>query len=79
VRNINRGPYKTLKVDYMSNKTRSSHGFANINYNSFSPLLDYNTKCYKSNNYGHIERDYRRNMTKSPKQNKEQYVLSKHK
>jgi hypothetical protein len=44
VRNINRGPYKTSKHDYVRNKTISYHGFANKKYNSFSPLLDYDTK-----------------------------------
>jgi hypothetical protein len=47
VRKINRGSYKTSKNDYVSNKTRISHGFANINYNSFSPLLDYDIESYK--------------------------------
>jgi hypothetical protein len=76
VRDRNRGSYKTSKDDYVSNKTRSSHGFANINYNSFSPLLD--IECYKCNNYGHIAHDCRSNMIKSPKQNKEEDVLTKH-
>jgi hypothetical protein len=78
VRNINRGPYKTSKDDYVSNKTISSHGFANINYNSFAPLLDYDIECYKCNNYGHIARDCRSNIIKSPKQNREEDVLTKH-
>jgi hypothetical protein len=47
VRDINIGSYKTSKNDYVRNKTRSSHGFVDRNYNSFSPLLDYNTECYK--------------------------------
>jgi hypothetical protein len=54
VKDRNRGSYKTSKNDYVSNKTKSSHGFVDKNYNSFSPLLDYNIKCYKFNNYGHI-------------------------
>jgi hypothetical protein len=33
VRNRNRGPYKTLKDDYVMKKNKSSHGFANRNYN----------------------------------------------
>jgi hypothetical protein len=70
-RHRNRGPYKTSKDYYVSNKTIISHGFANINYNSFSPLLDYDTEFYKCNNYGHIARDCRRNIIKSPKQNRE--------
>jgi hypothetical protein len=79
VRDRNRGSYKTSKDDYVSNKTRSSHGFANKNYNSFSPLLDYNIECYKCNNYGHIAHYCRSNIVGPPKQNKEEDVLSKHK
>jgi hypothetical protein len=48
VRNRNRGSYKTSKDDYVSNKTRSFHGFAKINCNSFSHLLD--IEFYKCNN-----------------------------
>jgi hypothetical protein len=62
----------------VSNKTRSSHGFVDINYNSFAPLLDYNTECYKCNNYGHKAHDYRSNIIKYPKQNMEEDVLTKH-
>jgi hypothetical protein len=58
----------------VSNKTRSSHGFVDRNYNSFSPLLDYNVECYKCNNYGHIACDCRSNIIK-----KEEDVLAKHK
>jgi hypothetical protein len=57
VRNRNTGPYTTSKDDYMSNKTRSSHGFTNRNYNSFAHILDYDIESYKYNNYGHIARD----------------------
>jgi hypothetical protein len=59
VRDINKGSHKTTKNDYMSNKTRSSHGFVDRNYNSFAPLFDYNDECYKCNNYGNIACDYR--------------------
>jgi hypothetical protein len=62
----------------VSNKTKISHGFVDRNYNSFSPLLDYNIECYKCNNYGHIACDCRSNIIKSPKQNKEEDVLTKH-
>jgi hypothetical protein len=78
VRNKNRGTYKTSKDHYVSNKTLSSHGFDNINYNSFAPLLDYDTEFHKSNNYGHITRECRSNIIKSPKKNKEEDVLTKH-
>ena len=40
VRDINKGSYKTTKNYYVRNKTRSSHGFVDRNYNSFYPLLD---------------------------------------
>jgi hypothetical protein len=78
VRDINRGSYKTSMNDYVRKKTRSSHGFVDRNYNSFAPLLDYNIECYKCNNYGHIARDYRSIIIKYPKQNMEEYFLTKH-
>jgi hypothetical protein len=34
-------------------------GFVNINYNSFSPLMDKNIACYKCNYVGHKARDCR--------------------
>ena len=71
VRDRNRDSCKTSKNDYVSNKTRSSHGFVDRNYNSFSPLLDYNTECYKWNNYGNIARDYKRIIIKFHRQNRE--------
>jgi hypothetical protein len=64
VRDINIVPYKTTKNDYVSNKTRISHGFIDRNYNSFAPLLDYNVECYNCNNYVHITRDRRSNTIK---------------
>jgi hypothetical protein len=67
VRNKNIGPYNTSKDDYMRDKTRSSLRFTNKNYNSFSPLLDYDTKCYKCNNYGHIACEFRSGILNSPK------------
>ena len=76
VRYKNKGVCKTSKVVYVSRKTRSSHEFTNKKYNSFSPLLD--TECYKCNNYGHMAHENRRNMIKSPKQNMEEDVLTKH-
>ena len=78
MRNINRGPNKTSKDDNVSNKTMSSHGFANRNYTSFSPLIDYDTECYKCNNYGYIEHDCKSRITKYPKNYMEEYVLTKH-
>ena len=39
------------EYDHMNNITSSNQ--RSRNYNSFSPLLDYNIECYKCNNYGH--------------------------
>jgi hypothetical protein len=79
VRDINRGSYKTSNDDYVSNKNRISHGFSNINYNSFSPILDCNNECFKCNKYGHIACYCRSNIVGPPKQNREEDVLSKNK
>jgi hypothetical protein len=70
VRYRNIGSYKTSKNDYVIFKTISYHGFVDRNYNSFSPLLDYNIECYKCNKYGHIAHDCIRNIINSPKQYK---------
>jgi hypothetical protein len=78
MRDRDRGSYKTLKDDYVSNKNKIYHGFANINYDSFVPLLDYNIECYNFHNYGHIGHYCRRSIVGPPKQNKEEYVLTKH-
>jgi hypothetical protein len=37
----------------------NNHGFFNISYNSFSPLMDKNIACYKCNYLGHKARDCR--------------------
>jgi hypothetical protein len=78
VKKRNKGPYKTSKDGYVSNKIKSSHGFSNRNYNSFAPLLYYDIKFYKCNNYRYIEHDCRSNIIKSPKKNSEGDVLTKH-
>lgn len=78
MRDRNRGSYKASKNEYVSNKTKISHGFDDGNYNSFSPLLDYNIEFYNCNNYGHIKRDYRSSIINSPKKDKEEDVLSHH-
>jgi hypothetical protein len=36
----------------------NNHGFVNINYNSFSSLMDNNIACCKCNYLGHKARDY---------------------
>jgi hypothetical protein len=78
VREINIYSYRTKNNDYVRNKTKSFHGFVDRNNNSFSSLLDYNTKSYKWNNYGHIECDYISSIIKYPKQNRKEDVLTKH-
>jgi hypothetical protein len=77
VRDRNGGSYKTSKNDYVRNKTITSCGFVDRNYNSFAPLLDYNIKCYKCNNYENISCDFRNNIINYPKQNREEDVLTK--
>jgi hypothetical protein len=62
VRNRSRRPHNH-EDDHMNNQTRSFHGTIDRNYNPFSPL-HYKVECYKCNNYGHIARDCRSNMTK---------------
>jgi hypothetical protein len=37
----------------------NNHGFVNISYNSFSPLMDKSITCYKCNYLGHKARDCR--------------------
>jgi hypothetical protein len=39
----------------MSDNNRDTYGLSRRNYNSFSPLLNYNIYGYNCNNYGHIE------------------------
>jgi hypothetical protein len=37
----------------------NNHGFVNISYNSFSPLMDKNIACYTCNYLGHKAQDCR--------------------
>jgi hypothetical protein len=46
----------------MSNSYQDTQGFSRRNYNSFSPLMNYNLICYNSNNFGHIEKYCRSNL-----------------
>jgi hypothetical protein len=59
------------------NKNISTYGFSNRNYNSFSPLFDYNVVCYKCNKYGHITRFCRSGLVETYRENKEEDTLSK--
>jgi hypothetical protein len=34
---------------------KNTYGLSRINYNPFSPLMNYNIICYNCNTYGHIE------------------------
>jgi len=62
----NRVSYKTSKNDYVSNKTKTSHRFVDRNYYSFSLVFDY------------TRHDYRSSIIMSPKQNREEDVITKH-
>ena len=44
---------------YDHRNTKCSSNQRSRNYNSFSPLLDYNIECYKCNNYNHKASDCR--------------------
>jgi hypothetical protein len=52
----------------MRNNNRDTHGFSRRNYNSFSPLLNYNIICYNCNNFGHIEKFCRSDFRKDQKE-----------
>jgi hypothetical protein len=55
--NYLRSIYNTTGNDYLCNKT--SHEFAEKNYNSFSLLMNSNVECYKCINYGHKSHECR--------------------
>jgi hypothetical protein len=57
-----------VRGSYMRNNNRDTHGFSRRNYNSFSPLLNYNIICYNCNNYGHIAKFYRSDFRKNQKE-----------
>jgi hypothetical protein len=47
--------YRTnVRNSYLRNNNRDTHGFSRRNYNSFSPLLNYNIICYNYKNFGHM-------------------------
>jgi hypothetical protein len=48
----------------------NAYGFPKINYNSFSPLFDYNVVCYKCKKNGYKEHFFRNNLVETPRQNK---------
>jgi hypothetical protein len=56
------------KGSYMRNNNKYAYGFSRRNYNSFSPLLNYNIICYNCNNYGHIEKFCRSVFRKDKKE-----------
>jgi hypothetical protein len=57
-----------VKESYMRDNNRDTYGFSRINYNSFSPLLNYNIICYNCNNYGHIAKFCRNDFRKNKKE-----------
>jgi hypothetical protein len=64
--------YRThTRNNHVWNKDINSYEFSNINYNSFSPLFDYNGVCYKCKNYGHTTRFSRSDIVETPKQIKD--------
>ena len=66
----------------MRNSYQDTEGFSRRNYNSFSPLMNYNLICYNYNNFGHIAKYCGSNlkqaspiMKRSWEQKKENYVF----
>jgi hypothetical protein len=58
----NRYAYKTTKNKFLSNNSITTQGFANINYNSFASLMNFNVEYYKCNDFGHKEHDCRSSL-----------------
>jgi hypothetical protein len=52
----NRNGYGYLKDNHVNSRHGNAHGFVNINYNPFDPLMDQNIVCCKCNNLGHKAR-----------------------
>jgi hypothetical protein len=57
VRNMN--DYGYPRDNHVNRRYGNAHGFVNINYNPFDPLMDQNIVCYKCNNLGHKAQDCR--------------------
>jgi hypothetical protein len=74
----NKDAYKNPKNNFLSNKNKTSQGFANRNYNSFSPLMNFNIECYKCNNFGHKAHECRSRLEPTKKNMKESFP-AKHK
>jgi hypothetical protein len=43
----NTNDYGYPKGNHVNSRSRNSHGFVNINYNPFDPLMDQNIVCHK--------------------------------
>jgi hypothetical protein len=48
-----KGTHMTRNMNGVNIRYGNNHGFVNISYNSFSPLMDKNIACYKCNYLGH--------------------------
>jgi hypothetical protein len=55
---------KNIRGSYIRDNKRNTHGFSRRNYNSFSPLLNYNIICYNCNNYGNTTKLCRSDLRK---------------
>ena len=72
MRNIN--DYGHLKDNYVNNWSRNAQGIISKKYNPFDPLMDQNIVCYKCNNLGHKEHNFRYTKENAPIIKKEKHA-----
>ena len=73
----NRDVYKAPKNGFRRNTNITSQRFADINYNSFAPLMSLNIECYKCINFGHKAHECKSRL-ETTKQDKKEGFIGKH-